>query len=277
MIKRALERSGVPHKFVSGWETRGSDAFSPVGMTWHATAGSATSTAQAEVNVLLTGSATAPAPIAQFMAARDGVLWVVAAGKCNHNKVGWDGPNEGLGNTNLWGIEIHNDNRGQAYPAAQLKTVRRFTAALFEQMKADPRRRLAGHYEHQPYATRPAGEGSTKSDPYGIKMVDERALVYKIMREELGMDPKEFVSELLNTELGDPMTAGESHKVGDYIRYNRLDTRREIETALTKILTDADKTQSAIEALAAQLAEIKALLTESDDDGVEPGTGDQPA
>jgi hypothetical protein len=173
-----LRKAGIKVVEVSGWKTRGSDSFNPVGVTWHATAGSRNSTAQGEVNVILNGSTSAPPPIAQIMLDRDGTAYICAAGRCNHNKTGWAGPNKGLGNTSLIGIEMANDNRGEPWPAVQLEAARRLTAVIFRKLGTDPRKRLAAHFEHQPYAGRPAGEGSTKSDPLGVNMTAARAAVY---------------------------------------------------------------------------------------------------
>jgi hypothetical protein len=173
-----LRKAGIKVVEVSGWKTRGSDSFNPVGVTWHATAGSRNSTAQGEVNVILNGSTSAPPPIAQIMLDRDGTAYICAAGRCNHNKTGWAGPNKGLGNTSLIGIEMANDNRGEPWPATQLEAARRLTAVIFRKLGTDPRKRLAAHFEHQPYAGRPAGEGSTKSDPLGVNMTAARAAVY---------------------------------------------------------------------------------------------------
>lgn len=176
-----LRKAGLRVSEVPGWKTRGSDQFHPEGMTWHATAGSRKATAQAEVNVILHGSTSAPPPIAQLMLDRDGTFYVCAAGRCNHNKTGWDGPNKGLGNTHLIGLEMANDNRGEPWPEVQLDAARRGTAAILARLNADPMRRLAAHFEHQPYATRPRGEGSTKSDPHGVDMRKERPRVAALM------------------------------------------------------------------------------------------------
>jgi len=192
-----LKKAGLRVVAVDGWATRGSAEFDPEGVTWHATAGSRTATAQGEVNVILNGSTSAPPPIAQLMIWRDGTVYVCAAGRCNHNKVGWAGPNKGLGNTQLLGIEMANDNRGEAWPAVQLDAARRATAAIMRRFNADPARRLAGHYEHQPYAGRPAGETSTKSDPFGVDMAAERKRVSALIA---GGDELPTVKEVWNTD-----------------------------------------------------------------------------
>jgi hypothetical protein len=199
-LAHALRDAGLRVVEVPGWETRGSIEFDPVGVTWHATAGSRRGTAQGEVNVILNGSETAPPPIAQLMLWRDGTFYVCAAGRCNHNKVGWAGPNEGLGNTKLLGIEMANDNRGEPWPDVQLDAVRRATAVIMARLGADPMRRLAAHYEHQPAAGRPPGETSTKTDPYGVVMDDERPRVAAIMRGEDGVSKQNVIDALASDE-----------------------------------------------------------------------------
>lgn len=304
LIREALELSGVRHRFVNGWETRGSSEFDPVGVTWHATAGSPNSTAQGEVNVILNGSTSAPAPIAQFMAARDGEIWIVAAGRCNHNKVGWAGPNKGLGNKNLFGIEMQNDNRGQAYTVEQLDSVRRFTAALFVLLGQDPRKRLAGHYEHQPYVGRPAGETSTKSDPYGIDMGRERTRVYAEMGE-LDMPSAEEVAKavwehrygdkyptmaVMTANLHEQM-AGFDSKTGKNTGKgfpDWLDTAKhnDLVKKIDGVMADNDKTQTAVQEIQRQMTafqeeqtrqadvlnQILDLLTTNGGEPVDPST-----
>jgi hypothetical protein len=194
-----LRRAGLKVVEVDGWKTRGSTDFDPEGITWHATAGSRTATALGEVSVILHGSETAPPPIAQIMAWRDGTLYICAAGRCNHNKLGWSGPNKGLGNTRLLGIEMANDNRGEPWPAVQLDAVRRATAVIMRKLGADPMRRLAAHYEHQPSAGRPAGETSVKTDPLGVVMSRERPRVAAIMEGD-SVSKQDVIDALKSTE-----------------------------------------------------------------------------
>ena len=195
-----LRAAGLRVVEVDGWQTRGSTDFDPIGVTWHATAGSRRATAEGEVNVILNGSATAPPPIAQIMLWRDGTLYICASGRCNHNKVGWDGPNKGLGNTKLLGIEMSNDNAGEPWPDVQLDAARRATAVIMRKLGADPMKRLAAHYEHQPYATRPPGETSTKSDPYGVDMTKERPRVAALMTGD-EMTKTEFLELLRDADV----------------------------------------------------------------------------
>lgn len=205
-----LRAAGCAVVEVDGWQSRGSDEFTPEGVTWHATAGSRKATAVGEVGVILHGSTTAPPPIAQLMIWRDGTVWVCAAGRCNHNKVGWAGPNRGLGNTRLLGIEMANDNQGEPWPVAQLDAARRATAAIMRRLGADPLKRLAGHYEHQPSAGRPAGETSIKTDPYGVDMTAERARVAALMRGDDDMPSAEDIARAVWSYDVDPSAVQQS-------------------------------------------------------------------
>lgn len=182
-----LRAAGLTVMEVDGWEGRGSDVFDPLGVTWHATAGNRKATAQGEVNVLVNGRPGLDGPISQLLVWRDGTVYVIASGRCNHNKVGWAGPNKGLGNVSLLGIEMANDNKGEPWPDIQLDAARRATAVIMTELKADPLKRLAAHYEHQPYDGRPPGETSTKSDPFGVVMTAERPRVREIMEEGFDM------------------------------------------------------------------------------------------
>jgi hypothetical protein len=152
-----LTDAGLTVVPVPGWRTRGGETFEPIGVTWHATAGSGS--AQDEVDVLLHGSTTAPPPIAQLMIYRDGVVYLVGAGRCNHNLTGWDGPNKGLGNTALLGIEMANNNLTDPWPDAQLDG-RHLPAARHRPVGAVGRALRAPTRRH-----RPAGRGQHEDRP----------------------------------------------------------------------------------------------------------------
>lgn len=171
-----LREAGLTVHTVPGWQTRGSDSWGPIrGLTCHATAGGRGARAADEIAVLLNGSPSAPPPIAQLYLARNGDWHVVASGRCNHSLIGWAGPNKGLGNPSLLGIEAGNDNRGEPWPTPQLRSYERGVAALCRHLEM-PASRAAGHKEHQPWPP-PPGQTSTKSDPVGIDMGQFRAAV----------------------------------------------------------------------------------------------------
>jgi hypothetical protein len=149
-LPAVLRAAGLTVHEVSGWQSRGGATFDPRGIIVHATAGSRTAPDLAEIKVLLTGSASAPAPIAQLYLSRTGHWHVVASGRCNHALLGQRGtPLAGLGNTNLLGIEAANDNRGEQWPPAMYESYTRGVAAICHWM-GWPVERAVGHKEHQP-------------------------------------------------------------------------------------------------------------------------------
>jgi hypothetical protein len=246
-----LRAAGLRVVEVDGWKTRGSAEFDPEGVTWHATAGSRTATAQGEVNVILEGSTSAPPPIAQLMIWRDGTVFVCAAGRCFHNKVGWAGPNKGLGNTRLLGIEMANDNRGEPWPDVQLDAARVATAAIMRRLGADPMRRLAAHFEHQPHEGRPPGETSTKTDPRGVDMTKERPRVAALMKEDDMPSPEDYARAVWTFD-ADNVTPGTQTAGGLLLTENRR---------------SAATTNAQIPALAAAVAQltgqVRALTSKS--------------
>lgn len=145
-----LRGAGLTVHEEPGWQTRGGDTFAPRGVICHATASSRTSTPAGDINVICyTGSATAPAPISQLYLARTGEWWVLASGRCNHVRIGWAGPFQGLGNGNLVGIEAANDDISEAWPPAQYDSYTRGVAAILRHTGWPP---PVGHKEHQPGA-----------------------------------------------------------------------------------------------------------------------------
>jgi hypothetical protein len=151
-----------------------------------------------EIGVLINGSPTAPPPIAQLYLARSGDFHVVASGRCNHNFVGWAGPNKGLGNVNLLGIEAGNDNRNEPWPAVQLDAYRRGVAALCRRLGI-PASRVGGHKEHQPFPDPVPDRGSSKSDPT-FDMNQFRAAVAALIEEEDMPTAKEIADELARNQ-----------------------------------------------------------------------------
>lgn len=174
-----LRAAGLTVREVDGWQRRGSDSYGPVrGITCHATAGSRRSTDASEIGVLLNGSETAPAPIAQLYLSRTGTWFVVASGTCYHNKTGWAGPNKGYGNDNLLGIEAqHSNTTDEPWTEVQYRSYARGVAALVRHKASGydvPLAHVAGHKEHQP---------GSKSDPT-FSMAKFRADVAAVLAGE---------------------------------------------------------------------------------------------
>jgi hypothetical protein len=119
------------------WTTRGRPAstgdFRPAGVLCHHTASPAGTSPQVDLNVILAGNADAPGPISQCYIGRDAVLYVVAAGRCNH---GGRGMRPGVDfscadmNLHLLGIEVGNDGMGEPWPDPVIDTYGRTVAAL---------------------------------------------------------------------------------------------------------------------------------------------------
>jgi hypothetical protein len=172
-LSEVLRGAGLTVHEEPGWQTRGSDSFGPIrGITVHATA--SRNTDRDELDVFIEGRGRpgdenylAP-PIVQLYVGRQGHWWVVASGRCNHNLTGWAGPNKGLGNRNLLGIEAANDNRGEPWPPVQYRSYVRGVAALVRKLGI-PVSQVGGHGEHQPDPAPPVPPGekpnTTKTDP----------------------------------------------------------------------------------------------------------------
>lgn len=146
-----LQKAGLPVIVLPGWAGRDNGYEFPYirGATIHHTAGSPTSTVDGELNVLVNGRTGLPGPISQFMVGRNGVWYCVADGCCNHNKVGWAGPNAGFGNRHLIGIECQHSGAGEVWTPVQYSALVAGTAALSRYYRF-PVDLIGGHKEHQP-------------------------------------------------------------------------------------------------------------------------------
>lgn len=123
-----LRAAGLTVVEYDGWQTRarssgGYAAGRPSCCMWHHTASSATSTAAGDANYMCNGSPDRP--IANLLVARNGDVWVLAAGTTNTN--GQGGPTllpSGVTiaansmNTAAVGMEIQNTGVGEPYSAA---------------------------------------------------------------------------------------------------------------------------------------------------------------
>lgn len=121
--------AGVPLTFYDGWPTRarssgGYDDRGPLGVMWHHTASSPSTTPAGEAAWMTDRSRNENAPTANVVVQRDGSVWVLAAGRTNTNGKGgpWafsrgQVPADRM-NDYAFGIEIANDGVGEPYPAA---------------------------------------------------------------------------------------------------------------------------------------------------------------
>lgn len=152
----AYRAAGLRVVEYDGWKTRArsSGGFAsgrPVCTMWHHTA-SHTSPAN-DASFMCTGSSDRP--IANVLVARDGEVWVLAAGATNTNGKGqslaFSRGTVPADSMNLWaiGVEIANSGVGEQYPQAQIDamfTVSNVHAARLGWQPAD----LAGHWDYAP-------------------------------------------------------------------------------------------------------------------------------
>lgn len=117
----------------SGWSTRGSATFSPLGAVDHHTASSRGGGPFAALGICRSGRSGLPGPLCNVHASRPLAngrvrLTVVAAGRANH---AGSGGYRGLsGNSSAWGLEAENDGIGEAWSATLLLAVHVFNAAV---------------------------------------------------------------------------------------------------------------------------------------------------
>lgn len=237
-----LRSAGLTVHEVSGWKTRGADSYGPVrGITVHHTASSRKAKPADEIRVLLNGSATAPPPISQLALSRTGEWYVVASGLCFHNKIGWDGPNEGFGNDSLLGIEAMHGGGTEPWTELQYRSYVRGVAALVRHKASGysvTTARVAGHKEHQP---------GDKSDPtFNMSKFrsDVAALIAAGMEDDMSVAD---VTNGLNTVVPYASNAGKRLAAEGW---GNVSTR----VMLEYVWETARGNSKAITALAAQLA-----------------------
>lgn len=104
-IATRLRAEGLRVVEVAGWRDRGSASFNPRGFVWHHTAGPLRGNAPS-LTVCIYGRPGVPGPLCNVFQARDGTVYVVAAGRANHaGSGGWQGLS---GNSSVYGLEIEN-------------------------------------------------------------------------------------------------------------------------------------------------------------------------
>lgn len=133
-----LKRHGVKVKKVPGWKERGRPyTFTPRSVFEHHTASLRTSGVAPALGIVTNGRSDLPGPLANFVIGRDGTVFFVAAGYCNHG--GYGGPHKGIpkdsANKYAWGIEIENDGRGEPYSRETIRAAKILTALLLKRVK----------------------------------------------------------------------------------------------------------------------------------------------
>lgn len=99
---------------VAGWQTRGSSIFDPKGSVNHHTAG-ARSGNHPSLGILINGRHDLPGPLCNVSLARNGDVYLIAAGRANHAGSGsWLGV---TGNSSMWGLEVEHTGSLASEPA----------------------------------------------------------------------------------------------------------------------------------------------------------------
>lgn len=123
-VVEALRDHGLTVGYVAGWERRGSSSFNPRGHVCHHDAGNNWTYPP---GILIGGRSDLPGPLCNFALARDGKVWMVAAGRANHAGTGsWRGL---VGNSSVWGTEANNRGTGEVWPDVQIDAYVRLCAA----------------------------------------------------------------------------------------------------------------------------------------------------
>jgi hypothetical protein len=149
-----LRSKGLRVVEVPGWQTRGRPAstgdFAPVGVLNHHTATNRTDwTNQRVVNLLVNGRADLPGPLSQLGLDRDGVVYIVASGRCNHAGTARASGTvaAGDGNKLYIGLEVFNDGVGEHYPPAQYDAQVLLNAVLSVEITGNSVNTVRGHKE----------------------------------------------------------------------------------------------------------------------------------
>lgn len=148
-----LRKHGLKVVEVPGWKTRGRPAsigeFAPVGVLCHYTATGKNWTDKRVVDLLVEGRSDLPGPLSQFGLGRDGTVYLVASGRCNHG-----GPARasgsvagGDGNKLYIGIEAFNAGGDDPWPKVQYDAYVLLCAILSLEVTKNSAQTVRGHRE----------------------------------------------------------------------------------------------------------------------------------
>lgn len=146
-----LRKHGLAVVEIDGWTKRGRPAstggFKPVGVLCHHTASPANG--RDAIPLLIQGRSDLPGPLCQLSLDRQGVVYVVAAGRANHagEAKASGSVAAGDGNTLYIGIEAQNIGTGEHWPKAQYDAYVRLCAALCVEVTGNSAETVRAHHE----------------------------------------------------------------------------------------------------------------------------------
>jgi hypothetical protein len=152
-LPKTLRKYGLKVTEVDGWQSRGrpvsTGGFDPVGVLCHHTATGKNWTDEAVVKLLVNGRSDLPGPLVQFGLSRDGTVYLVASGRCNHAGVAKASGSvaAGDGNNLYIGIEGFNDGMGEPWSRIQYDAYVLLSAVLSVEITKTSAQTVRGHKE----------------------------------------------------------------------------------------------------------------------------------
>lgn len=148
-----LKNAGLKVVEVDGWRTRSRPAstgsFEPKGVLCHHTATGPSSKNDGVVRLLVNGRSDLPGPLCQFGLARDGTVYIIAAGRANHAgkaKASGSMPG-GDGNSLYVGIEAFNNGVGEPWNTKQMAAYALLCAVISVKFTKSGSGSVRGHKE----------------------------------------------------------------------------------------------------------------------------------
>lgn len=172
-LAKVLRKKGLKVKVVQGWKTRGHPGtFAPRGVMFHHTASGSGGGNAPALGIVTHGRSDLLGPLCNFLVARDGTVYFVAAGRSYH--AGEGGPLKGVpadnGNSYLFGVECENNGIGEKWPEKQKEAIATLFAVLLKRVGKKEEMVIA----HKEWTSR-------KIDPAGINMEGFRYRVGEIL------------------------------------------------------------------------------------------------
>lgn len=195
----------------SGWSSRGSTSFAPVGVMNHHTGPGGYDNL---LNYMLRGSSISPLCNIATSRPYNGIvrITICTAGRANHAGRGnysWIEQNNG----NYRTIGIENQNSGnQAWPQQQVEGIRILTASLLDHMGRPASRAI----DHKTYAP------TRKVDRYATSVSSEQKIIGKVMEQGIALDPwEEYYMSLSKSdkEKMDKLLGLSDSQLGNLISY----------------------------------------------------------
>jgi N-acetyl-anhydromuramyl-L-alanine amidase AmpD len=222
-LATVARRTGYPVVEVKGWKSRGR----PGGMlgvrtiTCHHTANGGAKGNYPSLRVVRDGRSGLPGPLAQYGLGRDGTIFVIAAGRCNHA-----GVSRSRDYTNSYAIGIEAEAVGVPgakgdWPARQLESYARLCRALVDEFSAVQVADVRGHKE----TCSPRGR---KSDP-SFSMPSFRSRVAAV-------DLRKRPTHIPNKD-EDPMTPADFARIEKMLDAHQRDTVAAVRAEVIKLIT----------------------------------------